>query len=65
MLMQPKENYDENKELSFLLNPDISIEENRVYYVALSRAKSNLFINVPQLSYENKDKLNKFDIVYL
>lgn len=65
LLMQPKENYDENKELSFLLNPDIDIEANRVYYVALSRAKNNLFINVPQLSDENKNKLNKFDIIYL
>ncbi len=44
LLMQPKENYDENKELSFLLNPDIDIEANRVYYVALSRAKNNLFM---------------------
>lgn len=61
LIMQPKENYDEDKELSFLLNPDINIEENRVYYVALSRAMNNLFINVPQLSKENRDKINKYN----
>lgn len=61
LIMQPKEKYNEDKELSFLLNSDISIEETRVYYVALSRAKKNLFINVPQLSDENKNKLDRFN----
>lgn len=39
------------KELDFLLNPDIlSSEEQRVYYVAISRAKKRLFIQYPKLS---------------
>lgn len=65
LILQPKDNYDEMKELSFLLNPDMTIEENRVYYVALSRAKNKLFINIPQLSEENKKRLINFDVVYL
>lgn len=51
--------------LEFLLNPNIKYEDNRVYYVALSRAIKNLFINVPQLCEENKKELKKigFEIV--
>lgn len=55
------------EELNFLLNPNIEYEDNRVYYVALSRAIENLFINVPQLSEENKEKLEEigFEVVEL
>ena len=49
--------FDEEKNLGFILNPNLNEEENRVYYVALSRAMENLFINVPKLSDENKRKL--------
>lgn len=43
------------KELDFILNPDIlSSEEQRVYYVAISRAIKRLFIQFPELS---KDKI--------
>ena len=49
--------FDEEKELSFLLTPDLEKEEQRVYYVALSRAKERLFVNIPTLSPENKIKL--------
>lgn len=45
--------FDENKDLAFLLNPDLSQASQRVYYVAVSRAKKNLFINVPELSSDN------------
>jgi DNA helicase-2/ATP-dependent DNA helicase PcrA len=46
------------KELGFLLNPDINSENNRVYYVALSRAKKKLFISVPEMNEEIGKKLN-------
>lgn len=56
-----------SEEIEFLLNPDIKDEETRVYYVALSRAIKNLFINVPNLSQDNKNKLKKlgFGIIEL
>lgn len=63
VLLQPKENYNEEAELAFLLSPDMNNESHRVYYVALSRAMENLFISVPQLSSENRSKLNMFDII--
>lgn len=65
LLMQPKENYDEEKELGFLLNPNMDNEEHRVYYVAMSRAMENIFVCVPQLSESNKQKLNGFNVMYL
>lgn len=38
-------------------------ESNRVYYVAMSRAKRRLFVNLQSLSYEMEQKLlNHFDI---
>lgn len=40
----------EGKYLDFLLKPDMSKENHRVYYVALSRARKRLYINVPSLS---------------
>lgn len=46
---------DEEKCLDFLLKSDMSKENHRVYYVALSRAMRSLYINVPSLS-ENKHK---------
>lgn len=49
--------FDEEKGLEFILNPNLDKDENRVYYVALSRAKKNLFINVPKLSKGNKQQL--------
>jgi DNA helicase II / ATP-dependent DNA helicase PcrA len=63
-----KNKFNENKELNFLLNPRIDEdEENRVYYVALSRAIENLFINVPQLSKGNRKKLEGigFEVIEL
>ena len=63
LLMQPKENYDEEKELAFLLNPNMQEEEQRVYYVAVSRAMENLFICAPQLSNDNRKRIRGFDIL--
>lgn len=62
LLLEPKENYNEETELAFLLNPDMNNENHRVYYVALSRAMENLYICVPQLSEHNRRKLENFEI---
>ena len=51
--------FDEANELGFLLTPNLEKEEQRVYYVALSRAKERLFVNVPVLSDENKVKFEE------
>ena len=58
-------NYNENRDLAFLLTPDlIANEDHRVYYVACSRAKENLMINVPELSEDSKQILaDKFEII--
>lgn len=49
---------DEEKSLEFIFNQDImNKQDHRVYYVACSRAKENLFINVPCLSEERKTRL--------
>lgn len=57
----------DEKNLDFLLNPDLeSNEEHRVYYVAVSRAKDGLFISVPTLKSKDKEKLSSlFKIVDL
>ena len=54
-----------NQGLDFILNPNITSENNRVYYVALSRAREKLFISVSKLDSEVKDKLIKagFEII--
>jgi DNA helicase II / ATP-dependent DNA helicase PcrA len=49
-------------DLEFLLNPNLNpsnskSEEQRIYYVAVSRAKKRLFINIPSLSEEGISKL--------
>lgn len=57
--------YDEVRDLAFLLSPDlIANEDHRVNYVACSRAKENLLINVLELSENAKQRLSdKFDII--
>lgn len=62
LVIVPSEN-----ELKFLLNPDIEDEDNRVYYVALSRAVENLFVNIPELTNNNQDELKRigFKVVNL
>ncbi|MBP2657700.1 MAG: hypothetical protein H6Q69_732 [Firmicutes bacterium] len=46
---------DIEKSLGFILNPDITSELNRVYYVALSRTMEKLFISIPSMD----DKIEK------
>ena len=49
--------------LKFFLSPNlIEDESQRVYYVAMSRAKLNLFISVPSLSLELEEELRKHKI---
>lgn len=57
-LIIPEENI-----LKFFLSPNlIEDESQRVYYVAMSRAKLNLFISVPSLSLELEEELRKHKI---
>lgn len=69
LIIENKQAFDELKDLKFLFSPKINEDEDdRVYFVALSRAKENLFINVPSLSEERKkelEKLNLFHFEYL
>ncbi|MBD5341633.1 MAG: ATP-dependent helicase [Bacteroides sp.] len=50
--------YDVNKLFNFNLLHD-NDEVNRVYYVAMSRAKKRLFINLPSLSMDLEQKLRE------
>lgn len=65
VLVVISDRYDRERarNLEFLLNPDKNDEQDRLYYVALSRAKKRLFINVPSLSKKDKVNLGRFNIV--
>ena len=54
----------EESDTEFLIKPDLeNKEEQRINYVAVSRAQNRLFISVPSLSIEKQQALNKlFDI---
>lgn len=53
----------EENDLEFLLSPNLNgNNSHRVYYVALSRAKQRLFINVPTLGTINRARLSKIPI---
>ena len=53
--------YNEKRDLAFLQDPNlIDLEEHRVNYVACSRAKENLIINVPEMTQDLRDKLDKY-----
>lgn len=55
--------FTEEKTLKFLLNPDIrNSESDRVYYVAMSRARNRLFLTVPSLSTKVEEKLRNLPI---
>lgn len=55
---------EEEKDLDFLLSPNIlDDEEHRVYYVGASRAKNNLYIYIPKLSLDNKQVIEKLDLI--
>lgn len=61
-VMIPEE--DEEKSLEFIFKSDIiNKQDHRVYYVACSRAKENLFINVPKVSEKNKEKLKDIGFI--
>lgn len=64
ILLDP-EKFKENTSLNFLLNPDMSIEEHRVFYVAISRAKKRVFISIPTLSEELKEKLKNISFIQI
>jgi DNA helicase-2/ATP-dependent DNA helicase PcrA len=56
--------YNEERDLGFLLSPDLDgNEDHRVNYVACSRAKNNLFINVPEISAAAKKRLIDYCII--
>jgi DNA helicase-2/ATP-dependent DNA helicase PcrA len=55
-------NFDEKAELGFLLSPDLSKEEQRIRYVAISRARNKLFINVPSASAETLQFFNELNL---
>jgi DNA helicase-2/ATP-dependent DNA helicase PcrA len=57
--------YKENQELSFLLAPDLSDEEHRIKYVAMSRAMNHLYINLHQLSSAAKARLEIIGFVVM
>lgn len=55
--------------MDYLLQTDLQHkdDDHRLYYVACSRARNRLFINLPELSKEEKEKLiGKFgDVIFL
>lgn len=58
--------FEEAEDLGFLIAPDLqNNEEHRVRYVGVSRARENLFINVPTLSASSNTKLSNmgFNII--
>ncbi|MCD6065861.1 MAG: hypothetical protein K0S33_687 [Bacteroidetes bacterium] len=58
--------FDEKDDLGFLIAPDLqNNEEHRIRYVGVSRARENLYINVPSLSAASTTKLGTlgFNIV--
>ena len=53
---------DEQTAVDFLMSNDLDLntqeaEEHRIYYVACSRAENRLFISVPSLSEDNRQKI--------
>ena len=53
--------YKEKRDIAFLLTSDLkNLEEHRVNYVACSRARENLIINVPEMTLDARDKLDKY-----
>lgn len=64
LVMSEKHDSERGVNLDFLLNSDKNNEKDRLYYVALSRAKKRLFINVPKLDAELKKQLSRFQVDY-
>lgn len=57
----------EEKDIKFLTAPNLdeNKDEQRVYYVAISRAKNNLAIYIPTLSHENETLLSNMPITII
>ncbi len=56
---------DDSSDIEVLINPNLNEATHRVYYVGMSRAKHNLFINVDSLSDNNKTLLSKLPITII
>lgn len=65
LILLETDDFNEKKSLNFLLKPDMQNEEHRVYYVALSRAKKRIFISIPRINKELKDKLEQISFIEL
>lgn len=53
----------EPKDLDVIIHPNLKKNSfHRVYYVAFSRARKNLFVCIPEISVSNRKKLMKFPI---
>jgi len=46
------------QETGYLISPNLGVEEQRIRYVAISRAKERLFINVPNLDANQEQSLS-------
>jgi DNA helicase-2/ATP-dependent DNA helicase PcrA len=57
-----KGKFNETEELKFILAPDLSDEEHRVRYVALSRAMNYLYINIPSITAVTKTAMESLGI---
>ncbi|WP_424353543.1 UvrD-helicase domain-containing protein [Methanosarcina mazei] len=53
---------EDESDLLCVLNPDLNIEEHRLFYVAISRAMDLLFISVPCLSTNTKECFESLDL---
>ena len=51
----------DESDLGFFMNSDLNDEEQRIYYVAISRAMEQLFINTPSLP---KCDLSKLEVIF-
>ncbi|MHD0318811.1 UvrD-helicase domain-containing protein [Fusobacterium sp. THCT1E2] len=65
LILLETDDFNEKKSLNFLLKPDMQNEEHRVYYVALSRAKKRIFISIPRINKELKNKFKQIPFIEL
>lgn len=65
LILLDHEEFKESTGLNFLLSPDMTIEEHRVFYVAISRAKKRVFISIPEISEEFKEKLKNISFIQI
>ena len=55
--------FTEEKALNMIINPNLKDNEsNRVYYVAMSRARDRLFLTVPSISQQMENALRRLPI---